>query len=448
MIRNYQETLDYLYSLVDFEARADANQAALFNLRRIELLLEKLGDPHLAARSVHIAGTKGKGSTAAMISSVLSFAGFKTGLYISPHLIDFVERVSINGQYIPEQEVIDLAAELEPLVHQINSRAEYGRLTTFEVVTVIAFVYFARSGAEFQVMETGMGGRLDATNVINPLVSVITLIGLDHTAVLGDTLALIAAEKAGIIKNHGTVISARQSAPARDVIRKVASEREAKLVEIESSIECSRVGYEGRFQLFELSSPRDKYSIKLPLLGAYQKENLCCAVMALEEISDKGINISKATIEQGMQTVKWPGRFDLISSNPLVIVDGAHNPESMHALMEALEGYLDSYNQKIAKKTLIIGASSDKDISSMAALLEGVFDKVIVTRANHPRSMEVEKIAKAFKDSNMETSCTNSVGEALRNTFQHLAQDDLLLITGSLFVAGEAIASLRAREAA
>ena len=185
MIRNYQETLDYLYSLVDFEARADANQAALFNLRRIELLLEKLGDPHLAARSVHIAGTKGKGSTAAMISSVLSFAGFKTGLYISPHLIDFVERVSINGQYIPEQEVIDLAAELEPLVHQINSRAEYGRLTTFEVVTVIAFVYFARSGAEFQVMETGMGGRLDATNVINPLVSVITLIGLDHTAVLG-----------------------------------------------------------------------------------------------------------------------------------------------------------------------------------------------------------------------------------------------------------------------
>ena len=444
-ISGYQAALDYLYSLVDFEVHADPNQAALFDLRRMKLLLENLGNPHLEAQTIHIAGTKGKGSTAAMISSVLSHAGFKTGLYTSPHLIKLTERISINGKDISQQEITDLVAELEPLIFRINSCAEYGKLTTFEVLTAMGFMHFARAGVDFQVLETGMGGRLDATNVCNPLVAVITLIGLDHTAVLGNTLALIAAEKAGIIKSGCTVISGTQPVEAADVIRRTCLDKGVKLVEAGSVIECRHKGYENGFQLFELTAPNGTYNIRLPLVGLYQVGNLCCAVAALEQLAEKGIILSKDTIEQGLQRVKWPGRFDIIAYKPLVIVDGAHNPEAIKALMGALNHYLDAHNARCGGKTLVFGVSSDKDLPSMAALLKGFFNRIIVTRAPHPRSMDPEKIALAFNAPGTEVIITDSIENALQVAMRCLALDDLVLITGSLFVAGEALSSLKTR---
>jgi dihydrofolate synthase/folylpolyglutamate synthase len=443
IIDSYQRALDFLYGLTDFETRADPAQAALFDLRRMKLLLRMLGEPHIKARSVHIAGTKGKGSTAAMISSVLSCAGHKTGLYTSPHLVDLTERISVDGKDISRQEITDIVAELQPIISHINFHAEYGKLSTFEVLTAMGFVYFARNGAKLQVLETGMGGRLDATNVIEPLVAVITLIGLDHTAVLGNTLGLIAGEKAGIIKRGSTVVSAVQPEAAAVVIREQCLKKEAKLIDVGNSIQCRHAGYENRFQLFEIISERNSYDIKLPLVGSYQGGNLCCAVAALEELTEKGIPISKEEIEVGLQRVNWPGRFQVVTSHPLVIVDGAHNPEAIRALMGSLDHYIAGHGYKNGRRTLVLGISSDKDLQGMAALLRGFFNRVIITRSTHPRSMEPGRVALAFTDYGTEVITTRNMHEALNAATKGLAREDLVLITGSLFVAGEALAILR-----
>lgn len=444
IIDSYQKALDFLYSLVNFETRPDPAQAALFDLRRMYQLLEALGNPHIKPRSVHVAGTKGKGSTSAMISAVLSCAGFKTGLYTSPHLVELTERICVDGNDITRQEFAELAAELEPIIREINQRAEYGELSTFEVLTAMAFLYFFRAGASFQVLETGMGGRLDATNVCEPEVAVLTLIGLDHMAVLGDSLAQIAGEKAGIIKPGCTVISALQPEEAARVIRKTCQEKGARLVEAGRDVTCRHEGYENGFQLFRVTTLKDEYSISLPLMGAYQSGNLCCAVAALEELAEKETVISRDSIEGGIRKVRWPGRFQVVSSDPLMVIDGAHNPEAVKALMDAMRYYLENHKRISGKRTLVFGVSSDKDLPGMAGLLGGFFDRIIVTRANHPRSMEPVSIAPVFASRGDEVITTSSVDEALHEAAKSLSKGDLALITGSLFIAGDAIASLQA----
>ncbi|MDD5486957.1 MAG: bifunctional folylpolyglutamate synthase/dihydrofolate synthase [Dehalococcoidales bacterium] len=440
----YQSALDYIYSLVDFESRSEPNQARFFDLRRMELLLAELGNPHHKAKSIHVAGTKGKGSTAAMIAAVLSRAGYKTGLYSSPHLIDLTERISVNGKDITREELVSLTEDIRPVIERINSRAKYGEVTTFELLTAMGFVYFAGAAADFQVLETGLGGRLDATNVINPLVAVITLIGLDHTAVLGDTLALIAAEKAGIIKNGCTVVSAGQPAAAAEVIRRVSREKNARLVEAASSIKCYPAGYENEFQLFELISAKNTYHVKLPLLGAYQKDNLCCAVLALEEIAEKGTRLTKAIIEEGLRQVKWPGRFQIVSTHPLVIVDGAHNPEAIKALLASLQYYLAGHNSDSAGKTLIFGTSRDKDIAGMVSLFKDYFSRIIITRAAHPRSMDTEIIKESLAGYKGEVILAGTVNQALQKALSSVSPDELVIAAGSLFIVGEALAGLKA----
>ncbi|MDD2252335.1 MAG: bifunctional folylpolyglutamate synthase/dihydrofolate synthase [Dehalococcoidales bacterium] len=442
-IDSYQKALDFLYSLVNFESRPDPAQAALFDLRRMYLLLEMLGNPHLKSLSIHVAGTKGKGSTSAMIAGVLSSAGYKTGLYTSPHLIDVTERICVNGKDITRQDFTYIVAELEPIICQINSRAEYGELSTFEVLTAMGFLYFYRAGANFQVLETGMGGRLDATNVCDPEVAVITLIGLDHTAVLGNSLALIAAEKAGIIKSGCTVISADQPEEAARVIRDTCLEKEAKLVEVGLSTKCRHAGYKNGFQLFDVSTLKDQYSIKLPLMGAYQAGNLCCVIAALEELSEKHPAITREMIENGLKEVHWPGRFQVVCADPLVIIDGAHNPEAVKALMGALKHYLAAHEPITGRKTLVFGVSSDKDLPGMASLLGKYFQRIIVTRANHPRSMEPERIARVFTSYAGEVIITSSMNEALGEAMNNLSKGDLVLVTGSLFIAGDGLASFQ-----
>jgi len=440
----YQNTLDYLYSLVDMESRHELSPEILFDLRRMEKLLAAFDNPHLKMPCVHIAGTKGKGSTAAMIASVLTEAGQKTGLYTSPHLIDLTERFKIDGTDITPGMVVDIVSELRPVVDAINARAEFGCLTTFEVLTAMAFIYFARSGVTFQVIETGLGGRLDATNVVCPEIAVITLIGLDHIGVLGSTLPQIAGEKAGIIKAGSTVVSAAQPAEAALVIRETCNRMGASLIEAASRIKISRRGYSGSYQVFNAGGDLAAYHIELPLMGSYQAANLACVLACVEALEQKGCLVSKSQIEKGLKKVIWPGRFQILGERPLLIADGAHNPEAVGALMQALENYLAGARPDINRRTLILGASRDKDIAGMTAVLHGRFDRVLLVRSDHPRAAEPETIGREFARYGKDTEIFENVARAVKSAMASAACDELVLVTGSLFVVGNALAGLRA----
>lgn len=440
----YQKALDYLYSLVDMESRHELSAEVLFDLRRMERLLAEFGNPHLEIPCIHIAGTKGKGSTAAMIASVLTEAGFKTGLYTSPHLIDLAERLKIDGTDISAGTVADIVAELKPVVEAINVRAEFGCLTTFEVLTAMAFIYFARSGVKFQVIETGLGGRLDATNVVCPEIAVITLIGFDHTGVLGNTISRIAGEKAGIIKTGTTVVSAYQPAEAARVISETCNRCGARLIEAASRINVNRRGYSGGFQVFDAVGEAVNYHIRLPLLGSYQTDNLTCALACLEALEEKGYLITKTQIEKGLNGVKWPGRFQIVTARPLLVVDGAHNPEAIGALVKALDDYLAGERPDISRRTLILGTSRDKDIAGMAAILHDRFDRIMLVRSDHPRAADPETIGREFARYGKNTEAVGNIVRAVESAVAFAGCNELILVTGSLFVAGNALAGLRA----
>jgi dihydrofolate synthase/folylpolyglutamate synthase len=441
----YQQALEYLYSLVDFETGTDVRSAQLFDLRRVYEVLSLAGNPHLDIPAVHIAGTKGKGSTAAMIASVLTQAGYKTGLYTSPHLIDLVERISVDSVSASHNELIDLVDEVRPLVAEINRRAVYGCLTTFEVLTVMAFIYFHRKGVRFQVLETGLGGRLDATNVVRPEIVVITSIGIDHADVLGHTLAEIASQKAGIIKPGCDVISATHPEEAAMVIRATCKKMGVELVEVGGDICYQQLGFKKGKQLFNIKTAQNQYAINLPLLGSYQGMNLACAIGALEAIEQRGYSLSSQDIETGMRKVIWPGRFQIVTTRPRVIIDGAHNPDAIKALVASLKIFLDSYHRTVSKKILIICVSRDKDLALMAQEIHPVFDEVVATRSRHPRSMEAEAVAGQFAGYGVTTRVSWCVEQALDEVLGPGLKDQVIVITGSLFVAGEALGYFQAR---
>lgn len=259
----YQTALDFLYSFVDYETSHQPRSPVNYDLRRMDDLLERLGTPHLRAHTVHIAGTKGKGSTAAMIASILTASGYRTGLYTSPHLIDIRERMRVNGRLITKTELVRLVDTLKPEVEVVNSTTRFGRLTTFEVLTALGFMFFAGKGAEFQVVEVGLGGRLDATNVVNPEVCVITTLGLDHTEVLGNTLAKIAAEKAGIIKPRVPVVSARLEADAAHVLEAFCRRNDSPLIKVGRDIIFTSRGEKDGLQFGEIRGMLDTYTIEL-----------------------------------------------------------------------------------------------------------------------------------------------------------------------------------------
>ena len=279
---DYKSALDYIYGFTDYEKVPGSSYSADFDLRRMEDLLERLGKPHQVARSVHVAGTKGKGSTVAMIAAVLGAAGYRVGLYTSPHLHTLRERIRVDNDLISEEEVGDLVEKLSPEVDAVNLRGAYGQLTTFEVLTALAFAYFERKGVEFQVLEVGVGGRLDATNVVNPAVCVITPISLDHTEVLGESITAIAREKAGIIKLGSTVVSALQSPEAMAVIEEVCQEKQANLLRVGSDITWQGEAFNLWRQSLRVKGRRGSYHIAIPLLGDHQLENAATAVAVIE----------------------------------------------------------------------------------------------------------------------------------------------------------------------
>ena len=432
---DYQQAEDYILSFTDYEKMPGiAYTSANYDLRRMEKLLQPLGNPHLGTRTVHVAGTKGKGSTAAMISQTLIAAGYRTGLFTSPHLHTIRERIRINGEMISEVDFTDIVAEIKPIVESVNEQAIFGKLTTFEILTAVVFIYFKKNRVNFQVLEVGLGGRLDATNVVKPDVCVITSLSLDHTEILGNSVAKIAVEKAGIIKQGCIVVSAPQVDDATQVIKRACSQQRAKLIQVGQDVTWLKTGGDLYRQTLAISTKSGHYDLAIPLLGDYQLENAAIAVAAAEALISLGTIISSQNIARGLSQVSWPGRLQILTNEPMVVVDGAHNAYSMSKLVQAVKEYFD-----YKRCFVILGASCDKDISGMARELETLSNHIIITSSTHPRAALISSLAEKFDSLGIKAVAADNVAEALSKALTLAEKTDLILVTGSLFVVAEAI---------
>jgi dihydrofolate synthase/folylpolyglutamate synthase len=426
----YNQTLDYLYSFVDYSLKHSSELAkADFNLDRMFALMESMGDPQKKYPIIHVAGTKGKGSVSALCASALQSANYKTGLYTSPHLLDFVERIQIDGEPISHEQLVELVEEIKPYVAKIE------KLTTFEITTALAFLAFAKYKVTAAVFEVGLGGRLDATNIVTPNVSVITSLSYDHTAVLGNTLALIAGEKAGIIKNKIPVVSSPQKDEALEVLLRVANSMNSQFTLVGKDIKPELIKSSLSGQTFILHHS----SFIIPLLGHHQLENAATAYMALKK---SGLKISDEHIQNGFANVRWRARFEIARLNPPLIFDSAHNHDSFLRLDETLQEYFP--NQKLY---LIFGASEDKNILDMFSALKSRLNKIIITRADHPRALGEEKIVSLADQAGVKSEAVFPVKEALKRALELSSKDgSIVLSAGSMFVTAEvmrAYSSLR-----
>ncbi len=417
-----------------------------FGLSNVNKVLGLLDNPEKNFRSVHIAGTNGKGSVAVMTGSILEEAGFKTGLYTSPHLIDLSERIKVNGRRISKRDV----ARLTGTVRNASGRLSL-ELTYFEFLTVVAFLYFALKEVDIVVLETGMGGRLDATNVIkNPLVSVITNIDYEHMDYLGNSLKSIAREKAGIIKKNGTVITATKDKEALEVIKDVCRKKDGKLFCAGRDLDTSISSVNNRFQEFDYQGISNNYKgLKIRLRGEHQVQNAALAVGAVEVLGLRNINVSETHIRKGLAGASWPGRLDFIKLNAggkriRVILDGAHNPSGIESLKEFLSGGSITYDDLI----LVFGALSDKDVQLMTSGIVPLADRVIAVSPQVKRALSrttlKKEILKYKNTSDVFTART--VGEGVRKAVEMAFSNSLICVSGSLYVVGKAIEILECYE--
>lgn len=428
---SYKDALDYIYSFTDYEKKTSFQYAPEhFDLGRVVRLLSLIGDPHQKFRSIHVAGTKGKGSTSAMIAAILQTAGYRVGLYTSPHLHTFRERIRVNGEMIPAESVAALVERLQPAVARVPE------LTTFEIVTALGFQYFAESAVDFAVVEVGLGGRLDATNVITPLVSVITPISFDHMEYLGHTLAAIATEKAGIIKPGVPVVSAPQPGEALTVIENIARQRQAPLTVADRAWTWRSEQMTPEGQIFS-ARPRDGdwSTYHLPLLGQHQLINAVTALTTVNVLRDEGIAIPTEAVTGGLAHVQWAGRLEVLSRRPWVIVDGAHNGDSAQKLAAALPS-LFSYRRLI----LIYGALAGHSVPDMLTALLPVADEILLTQVDNPRAVSPEVLLAEVKAQGRQGVCIDNVSSALERALQIASAEDMICATGSLYL----VAAVRA----
>jgi len=438
----YLETIKYLESFINYEKIPAYPYKESLKLERIKEFLNKIGNPQGSLKCIHIAGTKGKGSTCAFIAYILREAGFKVGLYTSPHLSDFRERIRILSPVdtkslraaqedfegmIPKRKLAKLAEDLKPVIERYNKNSKYGPLSFFEVYTSLAFVYFKEQNVDFAVLETGLGGRLDATNVVNPLVCALTPISYEHTQKLGNTLKEIAREKAGIIKGKNlVVISAPQEEEAMEVIRQRCFQQGAKLYEVGKDIlfKAANKGFniKGRFGEYP--------DLKIRLVGTYQIINAALGLGTIEALCSYNINVPVNPIKNGFYNTIWPGRCEVVSRRPFIVLDGAQNIASAQALKKAIKE-----NFQYKRLILILGISKDKDIKGICKQLYDLADEVVLTMANNPRATEPKYLARYFRGKNIHI--TNSVKEAKALSARLSKKEDLNLVTGSLFVVGE-----------
>jgi dihydrofolate synthase/folylpolyglutamate synthase len=427
---------ELLFGLVDYE-QTPAGMAATryLNLDRMRAALARAGDPHLGLRCAHIAGTKGKGSTAATLASILRAAGRRVGLFTSPHLVEFRERIRIDDTLIPAAAMEMMADEIHPIIEAMRLTPD-GPPTFFEAIALIAFLWFARAGADIVVLETGMGGRLDATNVVDPLVAGITTLALDHVVELGGTLESIALEKAGIIKPGRPVVSAPQAPEAAAVLARVAAEQGSPLlrvgeeIRIEPSTLCSPAG-----QRFTLVGRHGRYAdLATPLLGAHQQINAAVAVGMAEVLAELGEPVNAAAIRAGVGRVSWPGRLQVLCERPRLLLDGAHDPASVDALLAALANLFPG-----CRRRYLLGFSREKDWPQMLRQLAPTAHELILTASASPRAVPPDELAAGALPLGVPFTVHADPAAALDATLAYAAPDDLLCVTGSLYMVGDAL---------
>lgn len=461
----YRDVYNYINSFTNFERVPGLNLDTEHDgLERFRLLMRLLGRPHRQFKSIIVAGTKGKGSVAAMLDSALREAGYHTGLYTSPHLHTLRERMRIDGELISIDDVVRLAQRVSPVVERISWLEDPTLIpTTYELITALAFLYFQEQKVDFAVLEVGLGGRLDAVNICEPLISVITSISLDHTQVLGDTLEQIAEEKAGIIKQNGHVVTAPQAPEVMAVINRVASERNADVTSVGRDVYIStdqlpEVVFDDdmvpQHQVFNVRMEGEepgqsiRMRIKTPLLGSHQQVNATLALGALGKLVELGIKIDREAVVAGLRNVNWPGRLEVVHRDPVVIVDGAHNVDSMSKLNQAVSELFH-----LRRLIVVLGISNDKDIPGIIGELShmvGSFlglqvERVIVTRADNARAADPREIVQQAIHRGLKVEMRDTVPVALRRA-EELANNlganefgtPVILVTGSLFVVAEA----------
>uniref|UniRef100_UPI004025BC67 bifunctional folylpolyglutamate synthase/dihydrofolate synthase n=1 Tax=Candidatus Wunengus sp. YC65 TaxID=3367701 RepID=UPI004025BC67 len=442
--QSYGDALAFLYKAIDYEKLISYQyNASTFSLDRMVKMLEYAGNPHKRFPSIHITGTKGKGSTSIMIATILEYTGLKSGLFTSPHLIDLKERIQINHQNISEHEFASNLNEFRPYIQHLRETEPSASPTFFEILTAVAMLYFKKERVEMAVLEVGLGGRLDSTNVVIPQVSVITNVGLDHTAILGNTLSSIAYEKAGIIKQGIPVVSAVEDTEALSVIERTCKEKDARLFLLGRDIwiEEIRNPKSERGLMCKIKTWRHTYpDIFLPLIGAHQAKNCALVLGALEIMREQGtISIDDETIRKALAQVHCPARVEVIGKNPLIILDYAHTVDSMRFLrMSLLENF------KFHKIILILGFAQDKDLDNILKEIVTVGDSIIVTRSKNLRAAPPEDLSSRIeKLCGKQAEITDNTQDAVTAAKRIASKEDLICITGSAYVAGEAIQALK-----
>jgi len=430
--RSYRQALDYLNRFIDYEkGLPPAYSPVSFNLERTARLLSGLGQPQEKYPCLLIAGTKGKGSTAAFLESILRASGRRTGLYTSPHLHTWRERIQVERRPIAKAEVVAWMERLRPLVEEMSARGEYGPPTYYEISTALALDYFAEKRVDVAILEVGLGGRLDATNVVTPVVSILTTIGYDHMEILGPTLTHIAGEKAGIIKPAGRAVSAVQPEEALAVIRETCRRQGALLwVADEEGVRQLLPGPAGPwpYPVWSEGTPR------LSLRGPFQRTNARVALAVVMALRGLGWDIPDPAVRQGLGTARWPGRLEVAGERPLLVLDGAHNVDSARALRQALQAEF-SFRRLI----LVLGFSRGHDIAAFASEVGPLAAHILVTASRHPRAVPAGQVAGAVRPAvAVPVEEVGDVASALERARRLAAPADLVCVTGSLFVVAEA----------
>ncbi len=435
MSLSFADALSYLDSFVNYERQPGVSYTReSFDLTGFERFLARLDNPHHRLKTVVVAGTKGKGSTAAMIASIAQAAGLKAGLYTSPHLCSVRERIRVDGEIVSEEGFAALVSELMPHIEAAGMAGVRRYRTFFEILTAMALVHFQRMEVELAVLEVGLGGRLDATNVATPLVSVITSISLDHTEVLGDTIPKIAREKAGIIKPYGLAVVAPQRQEALTVIREMCVAQHARLHDVAAEWSWRPLSFGWQGSVFDLHGMARSYpGLEIPLAGPHQILNAATAIATAEQLQGQGLPISVDGIRQGVKQVQWEGRLETVSRQPWIVLDGAHNRDSARCLREALVTCF-----QYRRLVLVLGISGNKNLEGIIEELAPLASLTVATRAMVPRAAPPQRVATLAAKWSDHIIAEEDTQKALAQAIAATQPDDFLLVTGSLYLVGDA----------